>query len=28
LWFFIGLIPIGFGVFFILVFLRTLLFHH
>ena len=28
LWFFIGLIPIGFGVFFVLVFLRTLLFYH
>lgn len=28
LWFFIGLISIGFGVFFILVFLRTFLFHH
>ncbi|MCJ7546953.1 MAG: hypothetical protein MUP30_09055 [Deltaproteobacteria bacterium] len=28
LWFFIGLIPIGFSVYFILIFLRTLLFHH
>jgi len=28
LWFFIGLIPIGFSIYFVLVFFRTLLFHH